>query len=83
MSVVAQRFEPMITLEQIMTQVKQLSLDQRLRLIQFTAQTLMVPSPKNTSQPLPYGKFSGGQQSTLEDFALAEWHPTEKELNGE
>ncbi len=66
-----------------MTQVKQLSLDQRLRLIQFTAQTLMVPSPKNTSQPLPYGKFSGGQQSTLEDFALAEWHPTEKELNGE
>ena len=83
MSVVAQRLEPMITFEQIMTQVKQLSLDQRLRLIQFTAQTLMVPSPKNTSQPLPYGKFSDGQQSTLADFALAEWHPTEKELNGE
>lgn len=37
------------------------------------------------SKPLQYGKYrnSGRKLSTNEDFKVAEWHPTDPELNGD
>ena len=69
-------------LEKIIVLVKQLSPEYRLRLIQRITETLL-PSPRQTSKPLQFGKYKGHRMSTLEDFAIAEWRPTDKELNGE
>ncbi len=71
-------------LENILTQVKQLSPQYRLRLVQRIIQTLISPTPPPQPQPLRFGEFSGDEasMSTLEDFALAEWRPTDEELDG-
>jgi hypothetical protein len=68
-------------LENILTQVHQLSPESRLRLIQRVTATL-IPFPQQESQPLQFGKYKGNRMSSLEDFAIAEWHPTDSELNG-
>jgi len=70
-------------LEQIFDQVKQLSPEDRLRLIQKTIATL-VSLPPQEPRPLRFGEFRGDEaaMSTLEDFAVAEWRPTDKELDG-
>ena len=71
-------------LENILTQVKQLSPEYRLRLVQRIIQTLISPTPSPQPQPIRFGEFSGNEvsMSTLEDFALAEWRPTDRELDG-
>lgn len=71
-------------LENILTQVKQLSPEYRLRLVQDILQTLMTPTPIAQSRPLSFGEFSGDEAaiSTFEDFAMAEWRPTAEELDG-
>ena len=33
------------------------------------------------STPLQFGKYQSNNQSTLEDFTITEWHPTEKDLD--
>lgn len=33
------------------------------------------------STALQFGKYQSNGQSTLEDFAIAEWHPTEKDID--
>lgn len=68
--------------ENIVLQVKQLSPEYRLRLIQRITDTL-IPSFVHQSKPLQFGKYKSDKMSTLEDFAIAEWHPTDKDLNGE
>lgn len=68
-------------IEQIVFQVKQLSPPQRLRLIQRITETLL-PAFSHSSTPLQYGKYQGEHMSTLEDFAIAEWRPTDEELHG-
>ena len=69
-------------LEYIITQVQQLSPDDRLRLIQRVAETLLPDAQIRPPQRLEYGKYKGERMSTEEDFLLAEWHPTEEELDG-
>lgn len=69
-------------LDDILKQVNQLSPDSRLRLIQRVTATL-IPYPVQDSKPLQFGKYKDNRMSSLEDFAIAEWHPTENELNGE
>jgi hypothetical protein len=69
-------------LDDILKQVNQLSPDSRLRLIQRVTATL-IPFPAQDSKPLQFGKYKDNRLSSLEDFAIAEWHPTENELNGE
>jgi hypothetical protein len=71
-------------LENILTQVKQLSPEYRLRLVQRIIQTLISPMPSPQPQLIRFGEFSGDEasMSTLEDFALAEWRPTDRELDG-
>jgi len=68
-------------LENILTQVYQLSPESRLRLIQRVTATLL-PFPPQDSKPLQFGKYKGKRMSSLEDFAIAEWHPTDNEFNG-
>ena len=70
-------------MEKIIVLVRQLSPEYRLRLIQRITETLissseLQPEPK----PLQFGKYKGNRMSTLEDFTIAEWRPTDKELNG-
>ena len=68
--------------ENIVLQAKQLSPEYRLRLIQQITETL-IPSFSYHSKPIQFGKYKSDKMSTLEDFELAEWHPTDKKLNGE
>lgn len=71
-------------LENILAQVKQLSPEYRLRLVQNIIQTLITPTPRLQPHPIQFGEFSGDEasMSTLEDFAIAEWRPTDEELDG-
>lgn len=71
------------TLEEIVTMAEQLSPEYRLRLIERIVQTLIQPPPIQESKPLQFGKYKTGKMSTLEDFAIAEWRPSDRELNGE
>lgn len=64
----------MQVLENIVTQVDQLSPEYRLRLIQRVTETLL-PFPSQESKPLQFGKYKGNRMSTLEDFSIAEWYP--------
>ncbi|MBE2235901.1 MAG: hypothetical protein IAE85_20590 [Anaerolinea sp.] len=71
-----------LTVEQVTKQVEQLSSGDRLRLIQRVIETMIPDHTPMRSQPLMYGRFKSEHMSTDEDFALAEWLPTEQELNG-
>jgi hypothetical protein len=64
-------------LENILTQVEELSPEYRLRLVQRIIQTLISPTSPLQPQPLRFGEFSGDEaaMSILEDFAIAEWRP--------
>jgi hypothetical protein len=67
-----------------MTDIKQLSSQQRLLVIKFTSETLWDDSQTSTTSStlLPYGKYRGEKTTDWEDFAIAEWHPTLEEENG-
>lgn len=69
-------------IEELVIQSKQLTPESRLRLIQRITDTL-IPEQAKRSKPLQYGKYQEGKMSTLEDFALAEWRPSEKDLHVE
>lgn len=75
-------------LQQIVQQARELSAAEQLELIRRVAEHLAQQQTRQTSvrepQYLEYGKYrnSGfGRPSTEEDFKLAEWRPTEEELN--
>jgi hypothetical protein len=71
-------------LNNILTQVKQLPPEYRLRLVQLIIQTLIPPAPSQQPRPIRFGEFTGDEasMSTMEDFAIAEWRPTDEELDG-
>lgn len=71
----------------VANQAEQLSPQEQLRLIQQLAARLSQREAKpSASRYLIYGEFRdmpGREFSTEEDFKLAEWHPTEEQLNGD
>ena len=85
--------------EIIMSQVQRLSQVDRIELLKRLAGSLdrsatgIEPGPTSDTQSkdtqsatgLVYGKYlnTGRPQSTEDDFHLAEWRPTEEELNGQ
>jgi hypothetical protein len=71
-------------LDKVFDQAKRLSPENRLRLIQRIIQTLVPFSPHEEPRPLRFGEFGGDEasMSTWEDFSIAEWRPTDEELNG-
>ena len=72
------------TLNKILSRARELSPESRLLLVQRIIQTLVPASPPEQSRPLRFGEFGGDEasMSSLEDFAIAEWHPTDEELDG-
>ncbi len=71
-------------LELVITQIKSLSLGDKLRLLEWVTtdfQPAIAPPPR---RGLIYGEFADAPErmSTEEDFKLAEWHPTEEQLSG-
>lgn len=70
----------------IAQQALALPAEDQLRLIQQLAEKLSRSQKLDQPRYLVYGEFRdtpGREFSTEEDFKLAEWHPTEEELNGE
>ena len=71
-------------LESIMAEVQRLSANEQLQLIKRVAELLALNQHIAERRGLIYGKYRDptGKETTEEDFRLAEWHPTEKDLNG-
>ena len=72
------------SLDRIFSEARHLSPEYRLRLVQRIIQTLVSASPIQEPQPLRLGEFGGDEadMSTLDDFTVAEWQPTDEELDG-
>lgn len=56
-----------------------LSEEERLELIESVMHSLR---PRQAPQYLKFGKYSGNRLSSPEDFKIAEWRPSDSELNG-
>lgn len=69
-------------LEKIIAEAQTLPPSDQLRLIQRVAEMLIPAIQPTPSQPLVYGQFRGKGMSTDEDFVIAEWRPTDRDLNG-
>ena len=74
-------------LDAIMKQVETLPIEEQEALLTHLEDLLSKPHERaaKASSGLVYGKYhnSPGRMSTEEDFKIAEWHPTDKELDGE
>jgi hypothetical protein len=68
--------------DDLLAQVQKLPLDDRLLLIKMVADTLRSQQPSRKHQPLVYGQFHGARLSEDDDFRIAEWRPSESDLNG-
>ncbi len=71
-------------LEQILAQVQYLSPEDRIRLIQQIAESLLPAAqpPRPSGPGLVYGAFHGARMSTEEDFGLTPSPTTGREGNG-
>jgi hypothetical protein len=68
-------------LEQVLAQAESLPPQDRLRLIQKLTESIL--QQPTTPKMLACGAYSTGRKSNEEDFKIAEWRPTETELNGD
>ncbi|NCO32826.1 MAG: hypothetical protein AUJ92_18370 [Armatimonadetes bacterium CG2_30_59_28] len=75
---------PVNPLESVIKQAQTLDLSGQLRLIEEIENLLGKTCDAVPSRPLVYGEFhgEGGHLSSEEDFLIAEWRPTESDLNG-
>ncbi len=71
--------------ETIVSQIRQLPLSDQLLLIQRVAEELRLETSPGGRKAMVYGKYHRPpeEMSTEEDFKLAEWQPSERDLNGE
>ena len=69
----------------IMTQVQRLSSNDQMQLIQRVMGLLTKAKAPAPSRGLVYGKYRNapGSMSSEEDFKLAEWHLSDRDVNGE
>jgi hypothetical protein len=72
-------------LDDMLARIKLLPPEYRLRLMQGILESLIPSITPQTTRILSYGEYKDfdGPMSTLEDYAIAEWRPSEKDLNGE
>lgn len=72
-------------LDSMLANIRRLPPEHRLRLMQGILETLLPPSTPTSTRLLRFGEFKDfdGPMSTIEDFAVAEWRPSNKDLNGE
>lgn len=71
-----------LTVEKIVYQAKQLPAQERVQIIQLLVETLVTSEKQPKPNLWQYGAFHGKRMSTEEDFKIAEWHPTDEELDG-
>ena len=72
-------------LEPILNQVRRLSQEDQLLLIKRLAKIVAETRTGTERRNLIYGKYrngTGGRMSSEKDFDVAEWRPSEKDLNG-
>lgn len=71
-------------LEALLERISLLPPEYRVRLMHGILETL-VPSPLGKTETLQFGEFRDfdGPFSTIEDYVIAEWRPSERELSGE
>jgi len=74
-----------VELDIIKQRIKKLPAKEKIELIKFLADGLKDSKSEKEPEYLVYGKYrnSGGHMSTEEDFKIAEWHPTDAELDGD
>jgi hypothetical protein len=70
------------SVESIVAEVQQLRPEERLRLIKSVIDSLITPGHSAEPRRLVYGEFRGARMSTEDDFRIAEWLPTDREMNG-
>jgi hypothetical protein len=68
------------SLDKIIAQAEQLSPEDRLRLIQRVAETLLPAQKVVRPRRLVYGELSGPNLSTEDDFTTVEWRPSDREV---
>ena len=58
---------------------------EKLELIKYLSESLEFDNEGPVPTLLKFGKYSssGRKLSTEDDFKIAEWHPTEAEMNGD
>jgi hypothetical protein len=71
-----------VSLGRVLADAELLSREDRLRLIKSLAETLISRPTDHSCKPLQFGEFKGAGMSTDEDFAIAEWRPAERDLDG-
>lgn len=72
--------------DEMLDRIKLLPPEYRLRLMQEILESLLPDADKTRSaEILRYGEYKdfNGPMSTLEDYAIAEWRPTSRSMNGE
>lgn len=72
-------------LDSLLERIKHLPPEYRLRLMQGILETLVPTTLPQKTETLQYGEYRqfDGPMSTFEDYAIAEWKPSERQLNGE
>lgn len=67
--------------ETIKSQSKNLPVSEKVELIRFLTESL---SERTGETPLKFGKYSNAERtmSTEEDLRIAEWNPSDTELDG-
>lgn len=69
-------------IERLVSEARQLDTQDRVLLIHRLLETLTIPSqPSSDAGFLRFGEFSGERMSNEDDFAMAEWRPSEHDLN--
>jgi len=71
------------SIDKVLAEAEALPPADRVLLIQRLTESLMRTGKPRESRQMQFGAYSSGRQSTEEDFKIAEWHPTEAELNGD
>jgi hypothetical protein len=71
--------------ESLLERIKLLPPEYRVQLMHGILETLISAPPSEDRIILRFGEFKDfdGPLSTYEDYALAEWWPSEHDLNGE
>ena len=74
-----------IELDVLKQQSGKLMPKQKLALIKYLSESLSLVKHRDAPKYLKFGKYrdTGQKASTSEDFKVAEWHPTEADLNGD
>ena len=71
--------------QNLLEQIRQLPPEYRVQLMHGILETLVLDSSVEQGSILQFGEYKhfNGPMSTYEDYALAEWWPSERDLNGD